>query len=394
MDKLFRAHVKAFLLSQQISDASRQEPGEDPADRQQQPGGLGREAARHGRPRGRSASASWPRPRASRPVVPWWWYAKDKEPVPDVVKDIYKGLAFDFALVYPKANAWVYVSVEPPAKIMELMLRQEHLKAFILMSLINKNFPRAQREGRRVRLGDADEIEGRAEDLHLRGVPGGRPRLPDDPPGASGVEPARAPLVEDLELEHQAAEREVCVRQFPRDHPRALSRGGRQRLFASALAVLAASTLALLSCRTVEPPPPPPRSGPGRRSYPGRSRRRRGITRMPATSLLDYAPPGSSERPRRDPPGRTPHRPPRLHRHPQTRTPCGTGSRSSRAGSGGCRLEGEDNIPNVRDPDEYWWNDLDIDLDEPVDREIRVVVTDKRIGAAYPFTVRKVITYR
>jgi hypothetical protein len=48
----------------------------------------------------------------------------------------------------------VYVSVEPSAKIMELMLRQEHLKAFILMSLINKNFPRSQRESRRVRLGD------------------------------------------------------------------------------------------------------------------------------------------------------------------------------------------------------------------------------------------------
>ena len=59
-----------------------------------------------------------------------------------------------------------------------------------------------------------------------------------------------------------------------------------------------------------------------------------------------------------------------------------------------CLLEGEDNIPNVRDPDEYWWNDLDIDLDEPVAREIRVVVTDKRLRAAYPFTVRKVITYR
>ncbi len=58
------------------------------------------------------------------------------------------------------------------------------------------------------------------------------------------------------------------------------------------------------------------------------------------------------------------------------------------------RLEGEDNIPNVKDPDEYWWNDLDIDLDEPVTGEIRVVVTDKRISAAYPFTLRKVTSYR
>jgi len=58
------------------------------------------------------------------------------------------------------------------------------------------------------------------------------------------------------------------------------------------------------------------------------------------------------------------------------------------------RLEGEDDIPNVKDPDQYWWNDLDIDLDEPVTGEISVIVTDKRIGAAYPFTLRKVIAYR
>jgi hypothetical protein len=58
------------------------------------------------------------------------------------------------------------------------------------------------------------------------------------------------------------------------------------------------------------------------------------------------------------------------------------------------RLEGEDDIPNIKDPDQYWWNDLDIDLDEPVIGEISVIVTDKRIGAAYPFTLRKVISYR
>jgi hypothetical protein len=73
--------------------------------------------------------------------------------VPGAVRDIYDRLAFDFVLVYPKANAWVYFSVEPTDEIMELMSRQEHLKAFILMSLINKNFPSAQRESRRVRLG-------------------------------------------------------------------------------------------------------------------------------------------------------------------------------------------------------------------------------------------------
>jgi hypothetical protein len=57
------------------------------------------------------------------------------------------------------------------------------------------------------------------------------------------------------------------------------------------------------------------------------------------------------------------------------------------------RIEGEDNIPNVKDPDEYWWNDLDLDLNEPVTGEIRVIVTDKRIDTAYRFTLRKVITY-
>ncbi|NTV72521.1 MAG: hypothetical protein HGA71_20580, partial [Azonexaceae bacterium] len=37
---------------------------------------------------------------------------------------------------------------------MELMRRQDHLKGFILMSLVNKNIPRSQRGNKRVRLGD------------------------------------------------------------------------------------------------------------------------------------------------------------------------------------------------------------------------------------------------
>jgi hypothetical protein len=58
------------------------------------------------------------------------------------------------------------------------------------------------------------------------------------------------------------------------------------------------------------------------------------------------------------------------------------------------RLEGEEGIPNVKDHDGYWWNDLDLDLDESVATEIRVVVTDKRNATAYPFTLRRVVTYK
>ncbi len=56
--------------------------------------------------------------------------------------------------------------------------------------------------------------------------------------------------------------------------------------------------------------------------------------------------------------------------------------------------EGEEGIPNVKDPDGYWWNDLDLDLDEPVVTEVRVVITDKRSATAYPFTLRRVLTYK
>ena len=153
MDKLFRAHVKAFLLSQQISDAPDRNLEKIRLIANSNPSGWDGKLPATG-VRVDEGFCKLAEATTSRPVVPWWWYAKDKEPVPDVVKDISRGLAFDFALVYPKANAWVYVCVEPPEKVMELMLRQEHLKAFILMSLINKNFPRAQRDSRRVRLGD------------------------------------------------------------------------------------------------------------------------------------------------------------------------------------------------------------------------------------------------
>jgi hypothetical protein len=88
-----------------------------------------------------------------RPAVPWAWYEKEREPVPPVVKDIYRGLTFDFAVVFPQNKAWIYVDVEPSQKTLELLSDQEHLKAFILVSLVNERLDRAQREHQRLRLG-------------------------------------------------------------------------------------------------------------------------------------------------------------------------------------------------------------------------------------------------
>ena len=162
--------------------------------------------------------------------------------------------------------------------------------------------------------------------------------------------------------------------------------------FAPALAVLAASTLALLSCRTVEPPPPPP--DPARVEVVSwEITPPKGYYANAGYVILDYAPPEALKGPEKIPPGG------RLTVHLgyidiRSANTLWYRFEVMEGAKRRLRLEGEDNIPNVKDPDEYWWNDLDIDLDEPVAGEIRVVVTDKRIGAVYPFTVRKVITYR
>jgi len=186
VNQKFYSHVQAFLLSHQI--------GEDPE----------KNLAKI-RVIANSNPARWDgrlptqgiRPDTSfckvvettrgRPVMPWWWYAEENEPVPAVVRDIHERLTFDFALVYPKSNAWIYICVEPPSETLALLGRQEHLKAFILMSLINKNFPRAQRERRRVRLGTligSKDIQRiftfaafREEDPACRSVPAGLPVL-------------------------------------------------------------------------------------------------------------------------------------------------------------------------------------------------------------------------
>jgi hypothetical protein len=186
MDKIFHAHVKAFLISQQISEAPDRNLTKIRMIANSNPAGWDGKLPTAGI-RADETFCKLAEAAPGRPVVPWWWYAKEKEPVPEVVQDIYRHLAFDFALVYPKASAWVYVAVEPSAATMRLMLRQEHLKAFILMSLINKNFPRSQREARRVRLGDLMKskdtqriftfVAFREDDPAFRAIPAGLPVL-------------------------------------------------------------------------------------------------------------------------------------------------------------------------------------------------------------------------
>jgi hypothetical protein len=152
MDKKFYAHLKAYVLSHQI--------GEDPnktlakikvianTNPNRWDGKLPTKGFRPDNEFCHVAEAS-----KDRPVVPWWWYAAEKEPVPPVVKDIYRKVAFDFALTYPQNNVWIYILAEPGAELIELLGDQDHLKAFILISLINKKFPKAQREHKRLRLG-------------------------------------------------------------------------------------------------------------------------------------------------------------------------------------------------------------------------------------------------
>ncbi len=92
-----------------------------------------------------------------RPVVPWGWYAKEREPVPAVVEDIYRRLSFDFSLVYPQQSAWIFVAAEPSPNSLELIGRQRQLKAFALVSLFNERLKPAERAHKRLRLSKAME---------------------------------------------------------------------------------------------------------------------------------------------------------------------------------------------------------------------------------------------
>ncbi len=151
MDQLFYSHVRAFLLSHQVGEDPEKNLAKIKVIANSNPEGWdGKLPTRGIRP----DATFWSVTESSRsqPVVPWWWYAREKEPVPEVVRDIYEGVAFDFVMVYQTNKAWIYVAVEPSAQTMKLLTRQDHVKAFLLMSLLNKTMPRAQREHGRVRL--------------------------------------------------------------------------------------------------------------------------------------------------------------------------------------------------------------------------------------------------
>ena len=186
MDKKFYTHLKAYVLSHQI--------GEDPnktlakikvianTNPSHWDGKLPTKGFRPDNEFCHVAEAS-----KDRPVVPWWWYAAEKEPVPPVVKDIYQKVAFDFALTYPQNNVWIYILAEPGPELIGLLGDQDHLKPFILISLINKKFPKAQREHKRLRLGtvmgskDLDRIftfiAFREEKKEFRSIPKNIPTL-------------------------------------------------------------------------------------------------------------------------------------------------------------------------------------------------------------------------
>ncbi|MBN2442910.1 MAG: hypothetical protein JXJ04_16245 [Spirochaetales bacterium] len=88
-----------------------------------------------------------------KPIVPWWWYLEQKEPVPTVVENIFEQLRFDYVLVFPKKNVWIYLVVEPDEEVLDLLENQDNLRAFIMMSIVNKNFNPKERSVRRIRLG-------------------------------------------------------------------------------------------------------------------------------------------------------------------------------------------------------------------------------------------------
>jgi hypothetical protein len=150
MDELFYAHVRAFLLSHQVGEDPEKNLAKIKVIANSNPEGWDGKLPMRGI---RPDAAFWSvEESTSGRIAPWGWYDAENEPVPEVVRDLYEGVSFDFAMVYQASKAWIYVVVEPSPQTMKLLARQDHLKAFILMSLLNRNIPHPQREHQRVRL--------------------------------------------------------------------------------------------------------------------------------------------------------------------------------------------------------------------------------------------------
>jgi len=151
MDQLFHAHVRAFLLSHQTGEDPEKNLAKIKLIANSNPEGWdGKLPMRGIRPDRTFWNVSESGPKST--IMPWAWYGDEDEPVPEVVRDLYEGVSFDFVMVYQASKAWIYIVVQPSEESMKLLARQDHLRAFILMSLANRAIPRAQREHQRVRL--------------------------------------------------------------------------------------------------------------------------------------------------------------------------------------------------------------------------------------------------
>lgn len=52
--------------------------------------------------------------------------------------------------------------------------------------------------------------------------------------------------------------------------------------------------------------------------------------------------------------------------------------------------DGSFDVPNIKGPDGYWWNDVVLDLPAPIVSEALLVVSDRRSAAAWRFLLRRV----
>ena len=55
------------------------------------------------------------------------------------------------------------------------------------------------------------------------------------------------------------------------------------------------------------------------------------------------------------------------------------------------RFDGEQGVPNVKGLDGYWWNDVQLDLPEPVVAEARVAVHNRKYAVDYIFSLRRAV---